>query len=262
MRRIFVFVLVVLLAMVGVGDRGIYATGQDTAATMIKYDADSTTLTYCVELGANGNPFGSPSSQGTGRIKTTGSNVNVGSETALSGALTPIAVRDILFVQRTPTAFDTAMVVTDTDNDTIVVDAAVNWPGNSYTYYKTTCGTTDADGWVDTSSATRIMMTIQYDQGDLDNLAWRFECRQASPLSLPVIVYPSEGDGCGNQGLQTVPGLCDFATAGAAARFTWEEFGSWSRCRIGFKVKTTDTSDAGANLEQVTGSIVVSRGSF
>lgn len=263
MRRALAVLVAVLLAVCGVGDLNrVYATGQDVASTMIKYDADSTTLTYCVELGANGNPFGAPSSQFAGRIKTAGSSTAITSETAASAALTPVAARDVIFVQRTPTAIDTAMLTAKTDNDNVTADLAVNWPGNSYTYYKTTCGTTDADGWVDTSSATRIMMTIQYEQGDLDNLSWRFECRQAGALSLPVIVYPSEGDGCGNSGLQTVAGLCDFATAGAAARFTWEEFGSWSRCRIGFKVKTTDTSDVGAALEQVTGSIVVSRGSF
>lgn len=261
--RISALLAAIALATGLIGDRHIvYATGQDSAATTIKYDADSTTLTYCVEMGTNQSPFGQPISSGTGRIKTVGSSTSVVSETALSSALAPISVRDIIMVQRGSAGFDTSMVVTDTDADTVVVDLAVNWPGNSYTYFRTVCGTTDADGWVDVSASTRTMMTIQYDQGDLDNLAWRFECRQAKPLSAPVIVYPSEGDGCGNAGLQTVAGLCDFATAGSAARFTWEEFGSWSQCRIGFKVKTTDTSDAGAALEQVTGTIVKSVGSF
>jgi hypothetical protein len=261
MRKLLTYLFVLALAVGLTGDRAI-ATGQDTAATTIMYDADSLTMTYCVTLGTNNNPFGAPSSQGTGRIKTAGSSTSVTSDTALSGALAPISVNDIIYVQRTPAIMDFAIVVTDTDADNVVVDAAVNWPGNFYTYRRTVCGTSGDDGWVDTSTATRIMMTIQYDQGDLDNLAWRFECRQASSRSQPVIVYPSEGDGCGNGGLQAVSGLCDFATAGVAARFTWEEFGSWSRCRIGFAVKAVDASDAGANLEQVTSSIVVSRGSF
>lgn len=257
MRRIAV--LIALAALLTNGG-AVHGTGQSVATSLIRYDADSTTLTFCAMIGANGSPFGGPVS-GAGRILTSGSSTTVVSETASSGALAPVDARDAIFVRRTPTATDISILTAKASNDSVTVDAAVNWTGWSYTYLKTTCGTTSADGWFDTANSTRTMMTIQYLQGDLDALAWQFQCIQAAPGSQPEVVYPSEGDGCGNSGTQS-GGFCEFATAAATTSFTWEEFGSWSRCRIAFKVKTTDTSDAGANLEQVSGAVIVSAGQF
>jgi len=243
-----------------------FAEQQQVGSTMIRYDVDSTTLTYCRANGVNGDVFGSPIS-GPARVKTTGSSTTVESHVALSGALTPVIARDIVFVRPPATVGEifaagyAAVVTVKTDANTVTVDPAVDWSatgGYAYTYLKTTCGTTVNDGWVNVAGATKASITIQYDQGDLDALAWRFECKQNTPGSVPITVYPSEGDDCGSAGT-LVAGFCEFATPGPTANLTWQEFGAWGSCRIGFKDKTTDTSEAGANLERVTGTIVVSK---
>jgi hypothetical protein len=244
----------------------LFAEQQAPASAMIRYDVDSTTLTYCRAEGTSASVIGSPIA-GPARVKTTGSSTTVESNTALSSALAPVVARDILFV-RPPSSFGdvfaagwAAVVTVKTDANTVTVDPAVGWNatgGYAYTYLKTVCGTTVNDGWVDVAGATKASITIQYDQGDLDALAWRFECKQNTPGSSPIVVYPSEGDDCGIAGT-LVSGFCEFATAGPTANLTWEEFGAWGSCRIGFKYKTTDTSDAGAALERVTGTVVVSR---
>jgi hypothetical protein len=256
-RRLMMRRLPVLLLLLGT--TAFSQPAQTVAPVLVRYDVDSTTLTFCTMVGASGNPAGSPVS-GSGRILTAGSSTTVTSETASAGALAPVVARDVIIVQRGSTT-DTAVVTAKASNDSVTVDAAVNWPGNSYTYLKSTCGTTDNDGWVGVGGGTRIMMTVQYEQGDLDALVWQFQCIGSAVGSKPVVVYPSEGDGCGNSGTQ-VAGFCEFAAAGSAARFTWEEMGAWSRCRVGVKVKTTDASDAGAALEQVSASVVVSAGSL
>lgn len=243
----------------------LFAESQSVGSYMIRYDADSTTVTYCRANGQGGNVFGGPIS-GPARIKTTaGPTATVTSQTALSSALSPVDVRDTIFV-KPPTSVGeifaagfAGSVLTNADNDTVTVDPAVTWDtGFAYTYFKTVCGTTVNDGWVDVSGATKATLTIQYDQGDLDNMSWRYECKQNTSGSVPIVVYPSEGDDCGISGTLAA-GFCDFATAGPTANLSWEEFGAWGSCRIGFKVKTTDTSDAGAALERVTGTIAVSR---
>ena len=238
----------------------------DTVAypTTVRYDADSTTVTYCVAQGwRSGFGLGIP---GPLSIKTTaGPTTTVTSQTLASGALTPVVARDVLLIGTVSKVTDVftagwaAVITAKSDDDTVTVDPAVTWDaGYAYTYLHPVCGTTANDGWVDVSGAEKASLTIQYDQGDLDNLSWRFECKQNTPGSVPITVYPSEGDDCGIAGT-LAGGFCDFATAGPTANLTWEEFGAWGSCRIGFKVKTTDTSDAGAALERVTGSIAVTR---
>lgn len=234
---------------------------QQVANFMIRYDVDSTTVTYCRMEGVAQNPFGGPYTV-PALVKTSGSSTSVTSNTAASGALTAVAARDVMIVRRPAGNLDLVVITAKADNDNVTVDPAVDWSaGFPYAFYKTVCGTTDNDGWVSTAASTRIDMTIEYDQGDLDNLSWRFECKKSAPDSLPVIIYPSEGDGCGNSGTQA-SGFCDFPTPGITGRFTWTEFGAWSQCRVAFKDKTTDASEAGTNLERVTASIIVSKGQF
>ncbi len=235
-----------------------------TVPVLVRYDVDSTTVTYCANQGWRDDlRAGIP---GPLPIKTTAGPVTtVTSQTPATVALTPVLVGDILLVRPASwiqdifTAGWAAVVTVKTDNNTVTVDPAVNWDtGYSYTYIKSVCGTTNADGWVNVEGASRVTISIQYDQGDLDNLSWRFECKQVAPGSVPITVYPSESDDCGIGGTLAA-GFCDFPTAGATANLAGEEDGVWGSCRIGFKRKTTDTSDAGAALERVSGSIVVSR---
>lgn len=227
------------------------------ANTMIRFDVDSTTPRACRMEGVGGSVFLGTQDRipGMGRIKSAADpSANVTSNTAASGALGAVSVQDILFVKK-PAALapEFAVVLTKADADTITVDPTVSWStGFNYSFLKTVCGTTSADGWIDVSGADEIVFTLQFSQGDLDALSVQFQCKSANIDAEPVVVYPSEGDGCGNAGTQ-VAGFCDFTPA--PMTFSFEEFGVWSSCRIWFKDKSTDASDAGANLERVTGSI-------
>lgn len=252
-----------LLLMAGVGS----TADQKVANALIRYDVDNAygTPTYCRYTGVGGSPFGPPI---TGQrliaaaTSTTVTSAPLGTELSLA----PLSVRDILFV--TPTAgaaIDTRVLVAKASGDSGTLDAAATWAaaGLTYRFLKAECGTAVTSGWVDTGEADRISITIQFEQGDLDALEWRFECKQAGIDSAPVVVYPSKGDGCGNGATQTITSWCEtpVANIGQASRFTWEEYGTWAACRIGVGYKTSDAADvAGTSLEKVTGSIVVSKG--
>lgn len=259
-------VLSLMVVFVNMLSAAVHADQTMTAATQIRYDADSTSETFCKVVGSQ-NEFGGAIS-GSGRVKTSGSSATVTSETASSSALAPVSVGDIIFVRpafpsmlEPFTAGYAAVITAKASSDSITVDPAVDWSaGYQYSWFKTVCGTTIDDGWIDTSNSTRIAMSVFFIQGDADNISWRFWCKQSNLGSVPQIVYPSESDNCGNAGTQA-SGFCDFATAGATAGFTWEDFGPWAACRIGFKVKTTDALDTTTNLEQVTGSVAVTKGS-
>ncbi len=233
------------------------AAQNDYRVAMIRYDVDSSTTTYC-----STSMVGFP---GAATVSTSGSSTTVASAVASSGALKPVLVGDVIVAKNTSTsdlftAGYAAVVVAKASDDSITVDPAVNWSALSYTYYRAVCGTTVDDGWISMGTYSKATITIAYPQGDLGALSWRFECRSGIGLaSVPVVVYPSEGDGCGNDGAQ-VTGYCDYATAAATATFSFEDFGSWSACRIGFKYSTSDASDAGANLERVTGTITLTKG--
>lgn len=253
-----------LLLMAGIGS----AADQKVANAMIRYDVDNayTTPTYCRYTGVGGSPFGGPIT-GPGLVQdptgiTTFTSAPVGDEDSLA----PLAAKDIVFVRTSPTVVDTRAVISVNVNlDSGVLDAAATWvtTGLTYKYLKTECGTAVTSGWIDTGEADRISMTIQFEQGDLDALEWRFECKNSGIDSAPVIVYPSKGDSCGSGATQAITGWCEtpLANIGIVSRFTWEEFGTWAQCRIGVGYKTSDAADiAGTTLEKVTGSIIVSKG--
>lgn len=238
------------------------ADQQRTATLMMRYDVDSTSVNYCRTTGMADDPYGRNNTM-IDKVKTSGSSTTVTSVGTL-GPFRDLAVNDVIFVDRgapgTPIV-DMAVIVAKATSDSITVDAAVNWDnsaaGYTATWRRTSCGTTANDGWVDVASASQITMTIEYNQGDLDNLSVRWECKAAFPGGAnPVQVYPSKNDTCGQGTLAS--NFCDYATAGLLARTTVITTGPWASCRIGFKVKTTDTSDAGANIEQVNAYVVVS----
>lgn len=232
------------------------------ASAVIRYDVDSSTGTSCYMAGANGSPW-SQQVNGAQRIKTSGSSTTVSSETASSGAFALAVARDVISIKNPgvetskagPFVGGTGAVITVvTDANTVTVDPAVNWAGFSYSWLRPVCGTTAADGWIAVAGADKLVMTVQYEQGDLDALLWNFECMQDTPGSVPNIVYPNEGDTCGSAGTYS-SGFCSFATAGTTANLSVETLGSYGQCRFVFKYASTDTSDAGANLERVTATI-------
>jgi hypothetical protein len=257
-----------ILALLLLGSTSAHAANVKFCRSMIRYDVDSGTVTSCNVTGLNQDPCGGYIT-GVAWIKSAADpSATIQSNTALSGSLTGIAVTDILFIAKPTIASPTlepfaaglaAVVTAVTDVNQVTVDPTVSWStGYGYTFGKTTCGTTDAHGWVDASGASSVTLSIQYEQGDLDALSWQFQCRHPVASSLPVIVYPSESSDCGSSGT-LASGFCDFATAGATTGLSYTTYGNWAACRIAFKRKTTDTSDAGANLERVTGSITVRR---
>jgi len=235
----------------------------DTARTanfMLRYDVDSLTETFCRVTGINGDPFGAPVS-GKSQIKTTGSSTTVTENVAGAAPFAGFVNGDIILVTRAlTTGLTDIRVVTDASGapTTVIVDTAVDWSGGfSWKYLKTRCGTTDADGWVDAAGAKWISMTVQYEQGDLDNLSVRWYGRAAGMGSTPVEIHPLTAGSCGAGTLATR--FCDFAVPGQISRTNFSTEVPWSAVRMGFKRKTTDTSDAGANLEYVTATVTTTR---
>lgn len=237
----------------------IQAYTQRNANFMALFDVDSTTETFCRITGQNGDPFGGPVS-GPAKIQTTGSSTSVTENVAGTNPFVDIAVDDIILVTRATTTgvTDIRRVTAKTDNANITVHAAIDLTGGfSWKYLKSRCGTTNADGWVEVAGSEWVAMTVQYEQGDLDNLSVRWYGRAAGIGSLPVEIHPGTAGSCGSGTLANR--FCDFPTAGQASRTTYLTEAPWTSVRMGFKVKTTDTSDAGAALEIVTATVTTSR---
>lgn len=217
-----------------------------TALYMYKYDVDSDSVAYCRLVGQQGSPFGG-SNSGAGRIKTSGSSTTISSNTALDYSFAGVDVGDLISIQTSPGATALRTVVTNADDDTITVDTAINLTsGVAYRYWESQCGTGATDGWIDLSGYTNRNITIQYEQGDLaTSLDIQVQCKLNFPGSEPVQVFPSCTVGsCGTYQA--------YATPGIASRTSVEIGTPFGACRVGFKRTGADTSDAGANIEQVT----------
>jgi len=228
-----------------------------TARWMTKYDLDANTFTYCVVLGKDGSPWGAPIA-GPALIETSGSSTTVTAVTASSGPFTELAVKDIIMVKPSPAseAWNVVTITAKASDDSITVDTAVDWSagsGFSFQYLKTSCGTDANSGWIDVSGFVFKTMLMEWNQGDLDALQARWECRASAIGSQPVVIYPGESDGCGGGTLAS--GVCEFATAGETARLGIGDEFPWLECRIGVRYKTTDTADTGSNLESITASV-------
>jgi hypothetical protein len=253
MKRSISLVLALLAAV------AVWADEQRTAVVAIRYDLDSVgTLIYCRSVGQNGSPYGPPISV-AGRLVTSGSSTTVTTVGGASNAFGPMAAGDVLIVNRAGT-IDTAVITAKATDNSVTVDAAVNWDnsaaGYAATWRDTQCGTAITDGWIDVSGATRITFNTEFNRGDIDNFSFRVECRTGAQDANPVRAFPSATSSCGSGTLAT--GHCDFAAAlaGIDGRFSVVAYEPWNSCRIGMKAKTSDASDAGANLEQIGASIV------
>lgn len=225
-----------------------------------RYDVDSSTLTYCRVEGQNRDPFG-PALPGRGRVKTTGSSTTVVEQVTGDNPFTEVAVGDVLLVHRpdgTSPGDDLVVVTARASAASITVDTSVDWQngtaGRTWEWYRTVCGTTANDGWINVSQGAAAL-TLQYDQGDLTALVARFECKTAALGAQPVIVYPGKSSDCGLGGTLSTD-RCSFATAGITSRLSVIIAPTvFSQCRIGLAWTGADTSDAGANIEQVTASL-------
>jgi hypothetical protein len=226
------------------------------------YDVDSATLTYCSLRGASGGLWGDEPIRVIPKIKTTGSTTTVDELVTGTNPFRGIVAGDVLVVQ-TPTTTDPAAttlvaVITHTSDAQIVVDTAINVTGNSFGYFHHACGTTAADGWFAVPlDATRFGTAVQYDQGDLDALVVRWECKNSGPGAEPTIIYPGQSSDCGLGGTLSTD-RCSFATAGITARIEIVNTApTQSFCRVGIAMATTDTSDATTAREKVTIKVAV-----
>lgn len=223
-----------------------------------QYDVDSASLTYCVLTGQNDDPFAT-ARVGTAAIKTVGTSTTVAELTASTNPFASLSVGDTLIVTRDASAIpvpQTVTIIAKASAASITVSGAgltlTGSLGHQFTWLKQTCGTTTSSGWATVSGYALVSMTLQYDQGDLDGLRVRWECRPAGVGVQPVIIYPGESSDCGLGGTLSTD-RCNFATAGVTSRLTvLVEGNPFAQCRVGLAFAATDTSDAGAAIEQVT----------
>jgi hypothetical protein len=220
-----------------------------------QFDVDSTSVNYFATA--------FPLRKTVGRVATVGASTTVTAVTAGQKPFAPVlapgaASQDwVAFIAPAqPIATEAFRIVaTKTSDDEITVNASVTLTGGFDAYLGLQRGGTAAtDGWLDFSGWRAVSFSVQYAQGDLtDGLDWRIECKGGLSAAIIEPVYPTEGnDDCGTDGV-AASGYCRFATAPASFTvgidFTQLPF---AYCRIGVKAATGDTSDAGANLEQVT----------
>ena len=217
------------------------------------YNVNSATLTYC---NMRGGAFAAPTAV-VPTIKTTGSSTTVTEVTAGSNPFSSVAVNDVLVIQ-TPTSTDSSAttvvaVTARASAASITVDTAINITGNKFGFYRMVCGTTDADGWFSIpAAALRVGIGVQYEQGDLDALTVRWECKASGAGAAPVILYPGEGANCGIGGSLSTD-RCSFATAGVTSRVTVvDESPTFAYCRVGLAFAATDAADTTTLREKVT----------
>lgn len=235
-----------------------------------RYNLDSTAIIYCKVTGQNGSPFADAGARaGTARIKTVGSNVAVSAQTAGQNPFAAIAVNDIIIVKRPLGPDDVRVVATRTDADNITVDLAVDWSTNTtgfeFRWLQTTCGTTDADGWVEAGGGQRVKTVtflLQQISGVVGGIDVRIECKGQSLGALPTPVYPVTATASCAPGTNA-SGFCNFTTAGiTTGRFivSIPRDTSCGQVRLGMLIHTSDAADTlETDKERITAFIEVDR---
>lgn len=210
--------------------------GQHKAANFnYKYDVASATITYCTMEGVAGDPFATGIS-GPGQVSTSGASVTVDG-TVGQDAFANVEIGDLFMVRLSNGNTETRVVVTNADDDTITVDSTITLPGNVWTYKTLACGTTVNDGWISTAGYSNVLLTFQYDAGDLTNAAVTMECKSGGLEAAPVRVYPGVGSDCGDGTLNGV--VCEFPTPGQRISYQLSN-NPFSACRIGVAWVTAD----------------------
>lgn len=211
-RSLLALALLLALAVPGLAQQQDIQTGQ----LAYRYDLDSASLIYCALLGSQGDPYGSPMA-GRENIATIGTSTTV---TAVTGTpFTKVGVGDVLISNQPDGVRETVIVTAATSSSEVEVDPAVDWAngtaGYPFSWYDLRCGTGDEDGWVwaPIGQHSSILMTVQYDAGDLTNgLDVVYEGRGSNLGATPVQVYPGGTSDCG--GFATLnTDVCTLATA-------------------------------------------------
>jgi len=247
---------------------GLLALGATSGAQSVTgnfahlYDVDSSSLTYCVMTGQNGDPFGAPR-PGSGLIETASGagSTTVTEFTTDALPFADLAVGDTLIIPKDNSAIpttQTVVIVAKASGASITVSSAVDLDGaagHAFTWMKQTCGTAITNGWVTVSGMSTVAMTVQFDQGDIDGLRVRWECKASGIGAQPVIVYPGETSDCGLGGTLSTD-RCNFTPAGVTSRLTvLVENNPFAQCRVGLAYASTDALDTTTDLEQVTATV-------
>lgn len=259
MKRLFALLFGLVLAT-GVG----HAQEVKKATLFYQFDVDSGTVNYPLYTGLDNTPFSSDRTvtAAGAKISTAGSNATVTATTALTVPFALLGVGDIIGVKIGGDATPTYRIITakasgDSVTVNAVIDLSADATGYFFTWRKYVGGTAATSGWFDVSNLTDMSVTVQYDQGDLDALGVRWECRVQSLDTQPIYVHPGASTSTGICGPGTPSAtFCSFATAGAGQSLGVIIPGKWDECRVGLKFVTNDTSDAGAAIEKVTGTFV------
>jgi hypothetical protein len=259
MKRLFVLLFGLALAP------GLVQAQEVRKATLFyQFDVDSGTVNYPLHTGLDNTPFSSDRTvtAAGAKISTAGSNTTVTATTALTVPFALLGVGDAIGVKIGGDATPTYRIITaKASGDSVTVNAAIDLSADAtgyfFTWRKYVGGTAATSGWFDVANLTDVSITVQYDQGDLDALGVRWECRVQSLDTQPIYVHPGASTATGICGPGTASStFCTFATAGAGQSLTVRDIGKYDECRIGLKFVTNDTSDAGAALEKVTATVV------
>lgn len=200
-----------------------------------KLDVSSAGYTYYVMRGRGGDPYGEPV-QVTVPIKTTGSSTTIAAVTASTNPFAGLAVGDVIYITEPGGAGplqSKRVIVTYTNADTIVVDAAITIPatGTTFGYKKRTGGTADTDGWFTVSGYASLTSVLDAVTVNAASIEMSLECRIGT--SSPTRI-------CSSPGTTVCSSTVQATAAGAFPFAVWS--GAFSACRVGTKV----TGDAGA----------------
>lgn len=220
------------------------------------YDLDSSSVIY-------GKFEGDSTANESGRqigipIETSGSSTTTVASTAGTNPFVNVGAGDWIAVRTAIATYLRRQVISKADSDTVTVASAwdLGTAGLPFYWWDFTSGTGTDNGAVNVGDMqSPLTIGFSYDQGDLGSLDMRVECRVNTLQPQWVVVYPGESDTCGTGGT-LASGYCQFATAGISTRLQIDVYGHWDQCRVGIKYNTSDASDAGANLEQISAYVV------
>lgn len=237
-----------VLAVLALASTAFAQLGQEKFGGL-KYDVDNTGLYYCTTNGPNQNGKLLASTGG-------GSSATLVPATGSSTPFTGMAVGDILQIKTGESTYAWRVITTWTSASSIVVDSVITValsPGAPFTWYRNTCGTAATNGWVATpAGATRVGISVFFEQGDITTLSARWECKTGDNI---VIIYPGESSDCG-LGAALSTDRCNWAAAKAGAAdgslTIVDDAPVYDACRVGLAYVTADASDAATNLEKVT----------
>jgi len=238
MRRYLPLVALALIALSGAARLNAIQMEQTTLPIVLGYDLDSTSFVFPIALGPTQLPTTTirpqavegwwdrgPSS--TFNIKTTVLSASVTSATASSGAFAPVSTGDMVLVQDVFGRPLYASIFQKTDNNTATLDRQLDLTqsgGTPFKYRKLEAGTDINSGWFSIAGWGYTTVMIDISQmvvtGGID---MKVECAAAHAVDASTVLASS-----------------NITAAGAFAVAISEP---WDVCRVGFRVRTSD-SDA------------------